>query len=246
MEPPRQASSVPAVTYWINSYHPLASSPNGPWRNHPEIPPFADASCRREPDLEARFPAITGLCRVHAVKLLKRGDVVAYCAIKFKYDREPRHRRLTAVLRVEEECSSHAKAGDWYSARGEPFPRNLMLPGNGPLPLSMTEGFYWDEVEHNGKTRKKQVWPRGPEDEPSVLAKWDALYEKRRLRCQEVRPCSVIWSDIATGKRLSDDIARHVFPDGFPKTKDAPQEIARDELFELLPAIDLPEVCARI
>jgi hypothetical protein len=118
------------MAFWVNTYHPLASSPDGPWTAQPGVAPFADASCRREPDLEASFPAITGLCRTHAVKLLRRRDVVAYFAIKFSYDGEPQHRRLTAVLRVEDECTSHAQPGDWYRARRQPLPRNVMLPGN--------------------------------------------------------------------------------------------------------------------
>jgi hypothetical protein len=230
------------MAFWLNTYHPLASSPDGPWTAQPQVVPFADASCRREPDLEASLPAITGLCRTHAVKLLKRHDVVAYFAIKFPYDGERPHRRMTAVLRVEDECTSHARAGDWYRDRDQPLPRNVMLPGNGPLPLEMTEGFYWKKVKRDGKTVKVQVFPHDLNDYARVVTEWDRLYEVRRLACQEVRPCTVLWRDLRIGRRLTDDASRQIFRDGFPITKDRPQEVAPATFVALLRGLALAEV----
>jgi len=46
---------------YVVTYRPLESTATG--RRVKTDPPFADGSCRREPDLESKFPSITALCR---------------------------------------------------------------------------------------------------------------------------------------------------------------------------------------
>lgn len=58
----RCAAAVPWL--YVNSLRPLAAAPEGmdALAKH-GLPPFADGSIRREPDLEHPVPAITCLCR---------------------------------------------------------------------------------------------------------------------------------------------------------------------------------------
>lgn len=203
------------MNYWINTYHPLAASPAGPWTNfQPPLPPYVDASCRREPDLEAQRPAITSLCRTAAVRRLRCDDIVAYFTVKRSYEGSAApHRRLTAVLRVVAEERSHASAARWYEQNGFPLPRNIMVPGNGPLPLAQTEGGYRD---HDGEI----VLPRSSTDEARVLQHWDKLYQQRRYDVGAVRVCEPIYVNVSEGYPFRDQTVDEVFGKaGFPNTQ---------------------------
>lgn len=203
------------MNYWINTYHPLAASPSGPWTTcQPPLPPYVDASCRREPDLEAQRPAITGLCRTAAVKRLRCDDVVAYFTVKRIYEAGAvPHRRLTAVLRVVAEERSHASAARWYEQHGFPLPRNVMVPGNGPLPLAQTEGGYRDK---DGAI----VLPKSSQDEARVLQHWEKLYQKRRYDVGAVRICEPIYVNVCEGYAFRDHVVDEVFGKaGFPNTQ---------------------------
>ena len=68
---------------YLISYTPLANSQPGRTvaaKHH--IAPYVDASCRREPDLEADLPFISGLCRPPFIAKLKQGDVLVYVTNK--------------------------------------------------------------------------------------------------------------------------------------------------------------------
>ena len=203
------------MNYWINTYPPLAASPAGPWTTfQPPLSPYVDASCRREPDLEAQRPAITGLCRAAAVKRLRCEDVVAYFTVKRScYGEAAWHRRLTAVLRVVAEERSHASAARWYEQHGFPLPRNIMVPGNGPLPLAQTEGGYRDE---DGEI----VLPKSLQDEARVLQHWEKLYQQRRYDVGAVRICEPIYVNVREGHPFRDHDVEKVFGKaGFPNTQ---------------------------
>src|SRR5690242_4725095 len=80
-------------------YSPLANSTYGravAGRNG--IPPYVDASCRREPDFELASPFISGLCRPHFIAALAVGDLLVYVTKKSTVHREGR--RLVAVLQL--------------------------------------------------------------------------------------------------------------------------------------------------
>ena len=97
------------MAFYIIDFRPLAETAIGPSAIalH-QLPPFIDASCRREPDLESEFPSISALCRgEHFAPLLSEGDVVAYMTKDFVYPQgETRTRRLVAVLRVKKSLDS--------------------------------------------------------------------------------------------------------------------------------------------
>jgi hypothetical protein len=147
--------SAPA---YVVTYHPLCSTPQG--RRVRSDPPFADGSCRREPDLESAHPSITALCRGrNFAPRLRRGDRVAYvtCASRGKW-------RLTALLEIIERCETHEEAAQWYRSRKVPLPSNCMIPENPPLPLERTIGKcgcsrveQWDE-EYQQRAREHPVF----------------------------------------------------------------------------------------
>jgi hypothetical protein len=129
------------VSIYLNSYRPLSKSKVGLDRaiSH-KIPPFVDGSCRREPDLESKFPSITALCRKGKfAPKLKQGDVVVYITVMGTYlDVRPRHWRLTAILKVLKAFPSHGEGARWYATHGYQVPSNCMVPGNPPMPMSKT------------------------------------------------------------------------------------------------------------
>jgi hypothetical protein len=68
---------------YLLSYSPLANSTHGrdvAARNG--IPPYVDASCRREPDFELDAPFISGLCRPAFIGTLALLDVIVYVTNK--------------------------------------------------------------------------------------------------------------------------------------------------------------------
>src|ERR1041384_8461908 len=92
--------------FFLNSYKPLCYFKQG--REAIKtfgLPPFIDASCRREPDLQSQFPSISALCRIEKFVPYRRvGDSIIYMTVRdtYKPERTP-HWRLTAILKVRSE-----------------------------------------------------------------------------------------------------------------------------------------------
>src|SRR4051812_12314442 len=97
---------------YLAKYHPLNSTLAGQRAAAQfSIPPYVDGSCRREPDLECEFPAITALCRGELfAPYLKEGDEVIYITTKNFYGESFRHWRIVARLRILKRFESHAIA----------------------------------------------------------------------------------------------------------------------------------------
>lgn len=126
---------------YLTSYHPLCINRGGQERAQTyNIPPFVDASCRREPDLESPRPSISSLCRGrNFAPRLQEDDVIVYITVKRDYlDHGAKHWRLTAILQVLERLEAHSEAADWYAKNNFPLPSNCMIPGNAPLSVSKT------------------------------------------------------------------------------------------------------------
>ena len=105
------------------------------------FPPFIDASCRREPDLESDYPSITSLCRAAIFAPgLRPNDIVIYLAAKNRWETSYAHYRLVAILEVIQIIPSHAEAASWYRERDLPVPSNCMIPSNPPHPYEETAG----------------------------------------------------------------------------------------------------------
>ena len=85
--------------FFLNSYRPLQLTSGGrAAASGHGIAPYIDASCRREPDFEARWPTITALCRrTKFAPRLHVGDRVAYMTVKFAA-----YWRLVGLFTVEQ------------------------------------------------------------------------------------------------------------------------------------------------
>lgn len=121
-------------TLFINTYRPMVGTPLGRGAvDELGIPPFADRSIRREPDLEHAFPSITCLCRgSNFAPRLRPGDFVVYTTKKGRFTSDARHWMMTAVLEVDRYFDNHRLAADWYTERGLDLPSNCMVKGNPP------------------------------------------------------------------------------------------------------------------
>jgi hypothetical protein len=120
----------------LNCYTPLCLSKRGRVVAETKgIPPFVDASCRREPDLEHKYPSITSLCRPgKLIPRLKKGDKVVYVTKKSTYGADVHGWRLTAILEVIDVLKNHEQAQEWYKKKILPLPSNCMVKGNKPIP----------------------------------------------------------------------------------------------------------------
>jgi hypothetical protein len=160
---------------YLNSYRPLVHNRAGRTAVQKYgIPPFVDASCRREPDFEAEFPSITALCRFrHFAPRLHEKDVAVYLTVKRQYSGcSEQHWRLTALLQVIKRFENHERAAEWYRSAGLPLPSNCMVEGNAPVALDRTDRFH-----------------------PS-LDSWDRLYRNKARRCSVFLACRSLFREL--------------------------------------------------
>ena len=153
---------------FVATFHPLVRTKAGrEASSRLAIPPFVDGSCRREPDFESAFPAITALCRGgNFAPRLQPGDAVAYLTVRGRYlhDKVPGW-RIVSVLRVLERFESHHAAAEWYAARNIPLPNNCLVPGNPPNTFDRTHG-----------APRREVLERGRGDPVRTIRVWDSRY----------------------------------------------------------------------
>jgi len=204
------------MAIYLNTYRPLASSKAG-WRiiERHALPPYVDASIRREPDLQSLYPSISALCRGRFfAPRLYEGDTVVYMTVKEEYpgQQEP-HRRLVTVLDVLKRFESHADAARWNRGQNLPLPSNCMTSGNLPLPLSMA-------------VSKHPCNDDGCE--------WDEGYQRRATRWGTLLACKVLFLELTAPPPISDDLLMSVFG-RIPPTR-TPSAILSTEYETLLQA----------
>ena len=137
------------MSYILCSYTPICTSLAGrAAAAHYGIPPFADASCRREPDFEHDYHSISSTCRGDKlVNRLQTGDVVVYITKKGRYPgMSAPCWRLTAALEVIQVCDNHRQGAVWYRQRGLRLPYNCIY--RRPLPEAQTARIY-----------RRNAWP---------------------------------------------------------------------------------------
>lgn len=148
-----------------------------------DLPPFIDGSCRREPDLQLQFPAITALCRGGKfAPRLQVGDRVAYVTKRGSYESRERHWRLTALLQVAHRFESHRKAAEWYLEQGSRIPYNCIVQGNKPAAFGATDGSL-------SRLVRDATEGRSPE---SIIRVWDHGYHLRAQAHPVVLVCRPI------------------------------------------------------
>ncbi len=178
---------------FLNSYNPLVRFPAGRqaialYGLHP----FVDYSCRREPDFEATYPSITALCRVDKlVPRVQPGDLVVYLTTKDRHPgSEVRHRRLVAILVVEKRFASHGEAAAWYRERGEPLPRNCMVPDNPRLAIELTAPVTAFETD---------------------LHRWDLQYYRHSRHCGIFLACRADYLELDNPPMVTDEMLGQAF-----------------------------------
>jgi hypothetical protein len=185
---------------FLCSYRPLVESMLGQRTvNQLGLPPFVDASCRREPDFESKFPSISALCRCgHFAPRLRVGDTVVYITRKARYfNAAESHWRLVAILKVLVSFETHSAAADWYRVQGQPLPSNCMVSGNPPLALEMTDCFYND------------------------LRRWDAVYRLRAKTWGVFHVCEPPFLKLHHPPAITEAMMRNIFG-RIPGTRNPP------------------------
>jgi hypothetical protein len=178
---------------YLNVYHPLIMTAAGRHAcERRRLDPFVDASIRREPDLEYRWPTISALCRgAMFAPRLQAGDVVVYLTVKGRWGDHPTlHRRLTAVLRVRHRFENHVDAADWFAHRRLPLPNNCLVPGNKPKPLNQSHGV---------------PWPATCGDRARILRRQDAFYRRRVRRHGTFLICQPLFINIEWDAPIVED-----------------------------------------
>ncbi len=214
---------------FLNSYIPLVYTRAGQNASTARgIPPFVDGSIRREPDLQHPLPAITCLCRKDKfAPRLQPGDTVAYMTVKGRYGPDRlRHRRLTAVLRVNRVFRSHREAAEWYAACGMPLPSNCMVRGNGPKPLQESHRHH-----RHGACLQGEV----------LLRRWDAAYRLRSLQFGAFVVCETLFKDLSWGAPVVEDGHLREAFGRLPGTQN-PGVLPAGDLRKLLDLLGIPAV----
>jgi hypothetical protein len=208
---------------YVNTFEPLCRNAAGRRAvDELRLPPFVDGSCRREPDLEHRFPSITAIRggRTFAPRL-KDGDTVVYLTKPGTYaGARSAHRRLVAVLEVTRRFCSHVEAARWYRAHGGPLPRNCMIEGNPPLPLEQTDRSC-----------------------DSVL-EWDQRYEQRVRTCGVFLVCLKVYAELSHPAVLTEEAMDSIF--GRRTTTRGPRRISEDGYGALLLNTVPEQICKAV
>ena len=209
------------MSAFLVTYRPLAVSAHGRRvASSFSLPPFIDASCRREPDLESRYPSISALCRVNQfAPRLHNGDEILYITVKsaFGQSTEP-HYRAVAHLQVRTRFPSHTAAADWYKNQGCPTPSNCMISSNPPVPYNQTGA-------NPGRNASAC-------STAANLRAWDRTYRQRSQNVGVFLACEPLWLELHHPPKLlvSDIVAvfGHV-----PGTR-TPPEISIPDIRNLL------------
>ena len=208
---------------YLSKYRPLVSYERG-LRAIAEyrIQPYVDASCRREPDLENPYPAISAI--VHGAAFVTRllpGDTVVCITAKGKYERnDAEHWRLTGVLKVIERFDTHEAAAAWYREKGVALPGNCMVDGNDPLPLAKTCGVYDDENEKEKVARS--------------VEEWDVQYQDKAAECPVFVVCKPLLVRLRVAPAIWQNDVKTIFPNGRMPVARIPSVITADTLTKLL------------
>jgi len=215
-------SAVPGTIY-LSKYRPLAAIDSGlAAARQFGIPPYVDASCRREPDLQSAFPSISAICqgKLFAPKMAV-GDIVVYITTLAAYDKYPaEHWRLSAVLKVIERFPTHEAAADWYRGRGLPLPSNCIVEDNPPIPLAETGGLIC------GGKEKKSL--------PQSLGEWDATYRVRMAKCGDFVVTRPLYLNIVRPPMMTQSDVQRIFPGGKMPLVRTPPTLSPEDLDMLL------------
>jgi hypothetical protein len=216
----QEYSSEPKIR--INSYRSLSSNAFGRMGIQKyNLPPFIDGSCRKEPDLESKFPSITSTCRKGKFcPILNIGDITVYLTIyKGMY-------LMTAILEVIEKFNSHEEGASWYLGKGLPLPSNCMVPENPPKPIEMTTGRFDTLNQMNSfLSLPPQIRDRKGE---AIIRVWNNDYMKRVREFPQFVITKPIYLDVWNPISISPSELRQAFNGKIPGTQN-PRKLKAEE-----------------
>lgn len=167
------------MAVYLNTFIPICF--NGFGRNNAiahGLPLFIDGSCRREPDFQNPFPAITQLCRPgKLVTRLSVGDLVIYLSKVGNYKNPPAHWNFIAILEVLSLQLNHSSAANYYLANNIPISQNIICNHTAPFTLNMTHGL--------------SGFPHGHLNPNRIITLWDNSYIIRKNNFSKVAITSV-------------------------------------------------------
>jgi len=170
------------MSVYLNTYLPICYNRFG--RNsisENKLPNFIDGSCRREPDFENPFPAITQLCRPgKLVTRLKRGDLIIYLTKKGNYGNDYPHWRFIAILEVIDIYPNHQSATLYYLNNNLEISQNIFCNQTNPFNLNMTHGICGFKHQNLSSTQ--------------IIHIWNEFYKKRSIDFSE---CTItkVWQE---------------------------------------------------
>ncbi len=218
----------------LNSYRPLCSTELGIQAvDKYGLPPFIDASCRREPDFENEYPSISSLCRQELfAPNLFQNDIIAYITVKGNWFADYPHYRLVAILEVIERRNSHNVARDWYTNKGIDVPSNCMTIDSMPLPFDYTAGDF-DKV-----TDLRRFMSRKDELRNSIGARrvelWNQRYQERATKYPTFIITKSIFKELHNPPILTLEKMENIF-DRIPNTRN-PNIIEKEQFKNLAKA----------
>lgn len=180
------------MTIYLSSFYPLVCTNAGKNATRQfDLPPFIDGSCRREPDFEKDFPAITGLCRPGFAKKLEIDDIVIYTTNKYGIGL----RKIVAVLKViNNSCENHQQAANWYKGNNYAVPNNIMVKQTKPFKLNQTH-------------QKHDRFSCGSK----IIEEWNGGYEKRAIDYPQVAICELLFKELYNPIELTEEDMMRIF-----------------------------------
>lgn len=216
----------------LNSFMPLCINEYGRLAIEKyNYPPFIDASCRREPDLENRNPSISALCRQGSfAPHLKKGDVIVYITVKGKYPPyKVKHHRLIAILQVEEVYDTHEEGMNAYLKYNNSIPSNCMVHNNPPYNYDQTAG----NIKKSSEIKKFLLRPQHKQDKIGSrrLEKWNNEYLAKSQQWRSFIRTKKIYTNLENPIPIFLKDFEFIFGK-LPNTR-TPPKITKKQLFEM-------------
>ncbi len=214
----------------LNSYKSLSNTYFGR-KNIKEygLPPFIDGSCRKEPDLESKYPPITSTCRAGKfAPILNINDIVVYLTkLRGIY-------YMTAILRVIEKFANHEQGAQWYLGKGLDLPSNCMILGNPPKPIEMTTGrletredaLRFESLPPDVRKRKGEA----------IIRVWNMDYMKRVKEYPQFNITEPIFVNVWNPPIIPPSLLKSWFGGSIPGTQN-PKKLSKEEYQNFLDLI---------
>tara|TARA_R110002072_G_scaffold75624_1_gene177865 strand:+ start:8560 stop:9213 length:654 start_codon:yes stop_codon:yes gene_type:complete len=170
------------MNVYLNTFIPLAVNKFGRKNaNAHNLPPFIDGSCRREPDFQNPFPAISQLCRPKKlVPRLSIGDYVIYITKQGRYGKPSVHWNFIAILEVVDFAQDHKQAEAYYLNNKLPISQNIICNQTSPFSLNKTHG--WCGFNPDNLTPEK------------IIVQWNEVYVER-AKANEKTAITKVWQN---------------------------------------------------